>query len=101
MAALRRLFSLLETRSIYALFGQLGFKFTDTLKLTVGVRQTWDQKGGTVRALAVEMGDRFNPNDPISFVTLDTLCPRARPTCTRALRQAFECDRRPLHLRRA
>jgi iron complex outermembrane recepter protein len=58
----------------YAVFGQLGFKFTDALKLSVGLRQTWDKKGGNVRALAVETGDRFNPNDPRAVVALESLC---------------------------
>lgn len=58
----------------YSIFGQLGFKFTDTLKLTVGARQTWDQKRGVVEGLVVEAGDRFNPNDPRAVVAMETLC---------------------------
>jgi iron complex outermembrane receptor protein len=58
----------------YAIFGQLGFKFTDTLRLNVGLRQTWDKKKGTSRGVVVATGDRFNPNDPIAIVTLVTVC---------------------------
>ncbi len=62
------------TMDNYAVFGQLGYKFTDTLKLTVGLRQTWDKKGGDVRGLAVATGDRFNPNDPRAVVALESVC---------------------------
>lgn len=58
----------------YAIFGQLGYRFTDALKLTVGLRQTWDKKGGNVRGLAVATGDRFNPNDPQAVTPLESLC---------------------------
>jgi iron complex outermembrane receptor protein len=58
----------------YALFGQLGFKFTDSLKLSVGLRQTWDKKEGNVTGLVVETGDRFNPNDPRAVVAMESLC---------------------------
>jgi iron complex outermembrane receptor protein len=58
----------------YAVFGQLGFKFTDTVKLTVGLRQTWDEKGGDVQGLVVATGDRFNPNDPRAVVAMESLC---------------------------
>jgi iron complex outermembrane recepter protein len=58
----------------YAIFGQLGYKFTDALKLTVGLRQTWDKKGGNVRGLAVATGDRFNPNDPRALTQLESVC---------------------------
>ena len=58
----------------YAVFGQLGFKFTDSLKLSVGLRQTWDKKEGNVQGLVVEAGDRFNPNDPRAVVAMETLC---------------------------
>ena len=58
----------------YAVFGQLGFKFTDSLKLSVGLRQTWDKKEGNVQGFVVEAGDRFNPNDPRAVVAMETLC---------------------------
>lgn len=62
------------TMDSYAIFGQLGYKFTDALKLTVGLRQTWDKKGGDVTGLAVATGDRFNPNDPRAVVALESVC---------------------------
>ncbi len=62
----------------YAVFGQLGFKFTDTLKLSVGLRQTWDEKKASCQGLVVETGDRFNPNDPRAVVAHGTLLPFAR-----------------------
>jgi iron complex outermembrane receptor protein len=62
------------TMDNYAVFGQLGFKFTDSLKLSVGLRQTWDKKEGSVQGFVVEAGDRFNPNDPRAVVAMETLC---------------------------
>jgi iron complex outermembrane receptor protein len=58
----------------YAVFGQLGFKLTDSLKLSVGLRQTWDKKEGNVEGVVVEAGDRFNPNDPRAVVAMESLC---------------------------
>jgi iron complex outermembrane receptor protein len=58
----------------YAFFGQLAFKFTDTLKLSVGARWTSDEKKGNVKGVVVETGDRFSPNDPRANVTIESLC---------------------------
>ena len=58
----------------YAGFGQIGFKFTEGLKLSVGVRYTSDEKEGNVSGLVVETGDRFSPNDPRANVTIEALC---------------------------
>ena len=58
----------------YAAFAQIGFKFTDTLKLSVGARYTQDKKEGDVSGLVVATGDRFNPNDPRANVTIEALC---------------------------
>jgi iron complex outermembrane receptor protein len=58
----------------YAVFGQLGFKFTEALKLSVGLRWTKDEKEGDVSAFVAETGDRFNPNDPRANVTIESLC---------------------------
>lgn len=58
----------------YAVFGQLGYKLTDALKFTVGLRQTWDKKRGNVAGLAVATGDRFNPNDPQALTPMESLC---------------------------
>jgi iron complex outermembrane receptor protein len=60
----------------YAAFGQLGFKFTDDLKLSVGLRYTNDKKEGNVKGVVVETGDRFSPNDPRANVTIQSLCQR-------------------------
>lgn len=57
-----------------AVFAQAGFRFTDTLKLSVGVRYTQDKKEGNVNALVVATGDRFSPNDPRPNVTIEGLC---------------------------
>jgi len=62
-----------ETKN-YAIFGQLGFKFTEGLKLSVGLRYTEDKKSGVVDALVIETGDRFSPNDPRANVTIEALC---------------------------
>ena len=53
-----------------AAFGQIGFNFTDTLKLNVGVRWTSDKKEGNVTGTAVRTGDRFNPADPVPLTPL-------------------------------
>jgi iron complex outermembrane receptor protein len=62
-----------ETTNLAA-FAQVGFKFTDSLKLSVGLRYTQDEKEGVVDALVVETGDRFSPNDPRANVTIEALC---------------------------
>ena len=58
----------------YAGFAQLGFKITEGLKISAGVRYTHDEKEGSISALVVETGDRFNPNDPRANVTIESLC---------------------------
>lgn len=58
----------------YATFGQIGFKFTDAWKLSVGLRYTHDKKEGHVSGLVVATGDRFSPNDPRPNVTIEGLC---------------------------
>jgi iron complex outermembrane receptor protein len=62
--------------SNYAVFGQIGFKFTEGLKLSVGLRYTQDEKEGTVEGLVVETGDRFAPTDPRANVTIEAVCRR-------------------------
>ena len=57
-----------------AAFAQVGFKFTDALKLNVGLRYTSDEKTGTVSGFVVDTGDRFSPNDPRPNVTMEGLC---------------------------
>jgi iron complex outermembrane receptor protein len=58
----------------YAGFAQVGFKFTDALKLSVGVRYTEDKKEGDVSGFVVATGDRFSPGDPRANVTIEALC---------------------------
>jgi len=58
----------------YAAFGQIAFKFTDSLKLSVGLRYTQDEKKGRVIGTVVETGDRFSPGDPRANVTIESLC---------------------------
>jgi iron complex outermembrane receptor protein len=58
----------------YAGFAQIGFKFTDTIKLSVGARYTNDKKEGRVSGLVVATGDRFAPTDPRPNVTIEGLC---------------------------
>lgn len=57
-----------------AAFAQIGFKFTDTVKLSVGARYTEDKKDGRVSGFVVATGDRFSPNDPRPNVTIEGLC---------------------------
>lgn len=47
----------------YAGFAQVGFKFNEMAKLTVGARYTEDKKKGNVSGFAIRTGDRFNPRD--------------------------------------
>lgn len=58
----------------YAAFAQVGWKFTDTLKLSLGARYTHDKKSGNVSGFVVATGDRFSPNDPRPNVTIEGLC---------------------------
>ena len=58
----------------YAAFAQIGFKFTDAWKLSVGARYTHDKKEGNVSGFVVATGDRFSPNDPRANVTIEGLC---------------------------
>lgn len=53
-----------------AIFGQIGFKFTEGLKLSVGARYTEDKKSGLSRGIAVARGDRFLPTDTASLTPL-------------------------------
>lgn len=51
-------------------FGQIGYRFTDTLKLNVGARWTSDKKEGRIQGIAVATGDRFNPDDTAPLTPL-------------------------------
>ena len=54
----------------YAAFGQVGYRFTDNLKLTVGARYTSDDISGNLDAVAVALGDKFSPADPTPLTPL-------------------------------
>ena len=58
----------------YAAFAQVGFRFTEAVKLSVGARYTQDKKSGDVSGFVVATGDRFSPNDPRPNVTIEGLC---------------------------
>ena len=54
----------------YAAFAQVGYRFNDAWKLTVGGRYTKDDKGGYVDGIQVATGDRFTPTDPAPLTPL-------------------------------
>lgn len=60
-----------------AVFGQIGYKLTDTLKLEVGARYTTDKKGGTQQGIIVATGDKFHPADlaPLTPLTVNFTTP--------------------------
>jgi iron complex outermembrane receptor protein len=51
-------------------FGQIGWRFTDALKLNLGVRWTSDKKEGNMQGIPVRLGDRFNPADTVPLTPL-------------------------------
>jgi iron complex outermembrane receptor protein len=57
-------------------FASLGWKLTETVKISAGLRHTSDKKSGVVQGIVVETGDRFSPNDPRPNVTIEGLCRR-------------------------
>ncbi len=54
----------------YAVFGELGYRFSSALRVVGGLRYSKDKKEGTVTGLAVRTGDRFRPNDPVALTPL-------------------------------
>jgi iron complex outermembrane receptor protein len=55
----------------YAVFAQAGYKFTDDIKLTAGVRYTHDKKDGYVIGTAQQFGDQYHGfSDPVPLTTL-------------------------------
>ncbi|WP_309644978.1 TonB-dependent receptor domain-containing protein [Phenylobacterium sp.] len=60
-----------------AVFAQVGFDVTDTLKLDVGARYTADKKYGFQRGIIVATGDRLNPADtaPLTPLTVNFATP--------------------------
>jgi len=73
-----------------AAFASVGFKLSDTLKATAGVRHTRDKKSGVVQGIVVATGDRFSPNDPRPNVTIEGLC--RRPDGTSVAPTPATCD---------
>jgi iron complex outermembrane receptor protein len=57
-----------------AAFAQVGFKFTESLKLSLGVRYAQDEKEGVVTGTVVTTADRFAPLDPRANVTIESVC---------------------------
>jgi iron complex outermembrane receptor protein len=57
------------TDESYAIFGQIDWKASDTLKVTAGLRYSWDRKFGTESVRLTDMGDIVAPetfgNSPI------------------------------------
>ncbi len=53
-------------------FGQIGYRFTEALKINVGARWTSDKKEGRIQGIAVATGDRFNPMDTAPLTPLVT-----------------------------
>ena len=53
-----------------AVFGQLGYRFSEQWKITAGARYTEDDKDGFVRGDSVRTGDYFHPDDLIASTTL-------------------------------
>lgn len=51
-------------------FGQIGWRISDTLKLNVGARWTSDKKEGNMQGIVVATGDRFNPADAVPLTPL-------------------------------
>ncbi len=54
----------------YALFGEIGYRFSPALRVVAGLRYANDKKEGTVTGLAVRTGDKFNPNDTTALTPL-------------------------------
>ncbi len=63
------------TNKSFALFGQLGYRFSEQFRVVAGLRYSRDEKSGTVRGLALETGDKFNPNDPVPSSPLSPTFP--------------------------
>lgn len=53
-----------------AVFGQIGYKLTDTLKVEVGARYTKDKKNGDQQGIIVATGDKLNPLDKTPLTPL-------------------------------
>ncbi len=53
-----------------AIFGQVGYRFNDAWKLTLGGRRTSDDKSGYIDGIQVATGDRFTPDDDMPLTPL-------------------------------
>jgi iron complex outermembrane receptor protein len=51
-------------------FAQIGWRFSDAWKITVGGRYTKDNKDGVIEGIQVATGDRFNPDDTAPLTPL-------------------------------
>jgi iron complex outermembrane receptor protein len=60
------------TNTSWALFAQLGYRFSEQFRLVGGLRYTRDTKSGTVTGIAVEGGDKFNPTDLVALTPLSS-----------------------------
>lgn len=60
-----------------AIFAQVGYKLTDTLKLEVGARYTEDKKGGDQKGMIIATGDKIKPTDtaPLTPLTVNFATP--------------------------
>lgn len=59
----------------YALFGQLGYRFSPKFRIVGGLRYTHDSKNGAVTGRSIETGDKFTPNDPVASTPLSSIYP--------------------------
>ena len=64
----------------YAVFAQLGYRLTDTLKIDAGIRYTRDRKSGNQQGIIVATGDRYNRADtaPLTPLTVNFNTPYAK-----------------------
>lgn len=53
-----------------AVFAQVSYKITDTLKIDAGIRYTHDRKSGNQQGIIVATGDRYNPADTTPLTPL-------------------------------
>jgi len=51
-------------------FAQLGYRFNEAWRVSVGGRYTKDDKSGYVQGIQVATGDRFHPDDPVPLTPL-------------------------------
>jgi iron complex outermembrane recepter protein len=54
----------------YAVFGQLGYRFSEAFRVVGGLRYSHDSKKGNVTGTAIATGDRFNPGGTVPLSPL-------------------------------